>query len=272
MLTNQMLRLVDSKLAEVRRQLNQNVASLLKLARIAHDCESLLGIIIPSREQLKKLDVQLEGLVGNALTPDDLTLMLDAQSIKKTYKDPSENSDYITARLLLDKSNASIVCAKYTITEALELYSSALNAERNQVNSSSRSHINQLNHQLNIEKNSTKGSDKLRSILWITFGIIALICWIIVLASSSNGLIFIWYLIAGAFCIVIFGLYWGIGTEIIAAIINFVSYGNKKVEIQASISHVTKKAEMALSDLEQREENLIKAKQILTSCIKELES
>jgi hypothetical protein len=272
MLTDQMLRLVDSKLVQVRRQLNQNKVNLLKLARSAHDCENLLGINIPSQVQLKKLAAQPKDIINNAVAPDDLTQVFDAEYIKKSYKDPLEISDYITCRLLLDKSNASIKSVKLIITQALDLYAEDLNAERNQATSSSRSQINLLNQQLNTEKNSTKGADRLRSVSWILFGVIALICWIAVLASSSNVLIFIWYLIAGAFCVVFYAFFWGAGTEIVAAISSFVRYGNKKVEIQSSISHVEKKSDMTLSGLERRKENLTKARLILAKCINEIES
>ena len=272
MLTDQMLHLVDSKLAKVRHELNQNIVNLLQLARIAHDCESLLGIIIPSQLQLNKLAAQPEDIINNSLTIDDLTQVFDADYIKRSYKDHLETSDYITARLLLDESKALLKSAKLIMNQALDFYEDDLNAERIQATSSSRSQIDQLSRQLNTERNSTRGADRLRSVSWTFYGIIALICWIAVLASSSNGLIFIWYLIAGAFCVVFYALFWAAGTEIVASITNLIRYGNKKVEIQSSISHVTKKTDMMLNGLEKRKENLIKARKILAGCLDKIES
>ena len=101
---------------------------------------------------------------------------------------------YITTRLLLDKSKALIACAKYTITQALEDYANVLNVERNQITSSSRSQIDQLDQQLNIEKNSTKVEEALRSGSWNLFAILYLLFSIGLLVAATDPLVFIIYL------------------------------------------------------------------------------
>jgi len=63
----------------------------------------------------------------------------------------------------------------------------------------------------------------------------------------------------------LYGLFWGIGTEIVARIINSIRISNKKFEIQESISHVSEKTKKRLISLEKREEDLKKAQQILSS-------
>jgi len=350
MLTDKMLKLVDTKLTQVRHEANQNIVVLLRLARIANDCENLLGIKIniPSKDQLKNIDgiqpghsnpytemamdfesvaakvakvfwesnndlidlesvktqegkiaaikkvrevmgwglaeakdyierleyyciERLEGKMVITLTPDDLTIMFDAQNLKRSYRDPLETSDYITTRLLLNKSKALIACAKYTITQALEDYANVLNVERNQITSSSRSQIDQLDRQLNIEKKSTKVEWALRLGSWILFGILYLLFCIALLTSTTDPLKFIIYLfIYIPFGLPFYGLFWIIPTEIVARIINSIRNNNKKFEIQESISHVSKKTKKRLISLEKREEDLKKAQQILSSYMDDL--
>jgi len=142
MLTDKMLKLVNTKLTQVRHEANQNIVVLLRLARIANDCENLLEIKIniPSQEQLKNIGgiqrghsnpytemvidlesvktqegkiaaikkvrevtgwglaeakdyiARLEDNMVITLTPDDLTIMFDAQNLKRSYRDPLEGT------------------------------------------------------------------------------------------------------------------------------------------------------------------------------------